>query len=680
MNETGDIADALRESEARQAFLVRLEDALRPLADAGAIQHAAARVLGEHLRVTRVMYADVEGEPGAEVGTIRGRYHGPDGQALAPFPERYAYSVFGERVMTLRRRGEKMVVADVNTDPAFDAKERAAWVANGVRAAITVSLVKEGRMVADFGVQSAAPRSWTAQEIALVQATAERTRAAVERARAEETVRQERDRIQQYLDVMGSLMVVLDRHGTVVLANREACDTLGYSEADVVGKDWFEHFLPEQGRRQVRDAFDRMVRGEIPLERHENAVLAAGGRERMIQWHNAVLRDPDGRLASVLGSGVDVTERRRAEEALRASEERFRTLADNMDQLAWMAEPRGDFLWFNKRWHDYTGATVGGVDASNWRRLIHPGHAPRVVERSERCHRQGEAWEDTFPLQGRTGEYRWFLGRAVPIKDDQGRLLRWFGTMTDITELEQRNAQLQRLSVQLTTIEQHERRRLAITLHDGLQQLIVAAKLRLPQCLEEDGREQMQHIDRLLDEAMEAVRSLAWELSPPALGISTLPQALEWLADWFQRQHGFRISLRAPEAIPPLPEHAKSLLFSAVRELLLNCVKHSGVKAATLEVHTDAAHELQILVADDGAGFDPATAVYGIGLSSIRERLVALGGRLVVNSTPGRGARFTLMLSVPKAQTKKVSPVQLANARHLSVSKFLASRTGPQTP
>ena len=112
---------ALAASAARQAFLVRLGDTLRPLADAGAIQNAAARILGEHLGATRVMYAEVEGEPGTEAGTIRGRYLAGDGpgapEPAVPFPDRYAYSTFGERVMALRRRGETMVVADVTTEP-----------------------------------------------------------------------------------------------------------------------------------------------------------------------------------------------------------------------------------------------------------------------------------------------------------------------------------------------------------------------------------------------------------------------------------------------------------------------------------------------------------------------------------------------------------------------------------
>jgi GAF domain-containing protein len=175
---------ALRGSEERQAFLLELSDALRPLADPGEIQNTAARVLGEHLRVSRAMYAEVEGAPGAEVGTLRGQHHSPEEQ-LAPFPDEHRYSDYDKKVMASRRRGETMVVTDITTDSRFGSAEQAAWVAGGVQAAITVALVKGERFVAEFGVHNATPREWTADEVALVEAAAERTWAAVERARAE---------------------------------------------------------------------------------------------------------------------------------------------------------------------------------------------------------------------------------------------------------------------------------------------------------------------------------------------------------------------------------------------------------------------------------------------------------------------------------------------------------------
>ncbi len=134
-------------------------------------------------------------------------------------------------------------------------------------------------------------------------------------------------------------------------------------------------------------------------------------------------------------------ERRRAEEALRESEAKFRTLADNIAQLAWMTGPDGAIDWYNRRWYDFTGTTPEDMRGWGWKRVHHPDHVDRVVERISACFEAGTPWEDTFPLRGRDGAYRWFLSRAEPIHgmpDDanpRGRLLGWFGTNTDITEL-----------------------------------------------------------------------------------------------------------------------------------------------------------------------------------------------------------------------------------------------------
>jgi PAS domain S-box-containing protein len=123
-----------------------------------------------------------------------------------------------------------------------------------------------------------------------------------------------------------------------------------------------------------------------------------------------------------------------AERALRESEEGFRILANSIPQLAWMADAEGWVFWYNDRWYEYTGRTLEESEGWGWTAAHHPDHVDRVVERLRHAWQTGEAWEDTFPLRSRTGEYRWFLSRALPIRDDEGRIIRWFGTNTDVTD------------------------------------------------------------------------------------------------------------------------------------------------------------------------------------------------------------------------------------------------------
>lgn len=120
-------------------------------------------------------------------------------------------------------------------------------------------------------------------------------------------------------------------------------------------------------------------------------------------------------------------------EALYESERQFRTLADNMSQLAWIADPVGKIHWYNARWYSYTGTSFEAMMALGWRSLHHPDHLERVDSRMKRCFATGSIWEDTFPLRGKDGLYRWFLSRAMPIRDEQGNITYWLGTSTDIT-------------------------------------------------------------------------------------------------------------------------------------------------------------------------------------------------------------------------------------------------------
>jgi PAS domain S-box-containing protein len=144
-------------------------------------------------------------------------------------------------------------------------------------------------------------------------------------------------------------------------------------------------------------------------------------------------------MALALAAGVQErmaaeTERKHAEEALRQSEERFRTLADNISQFAWTADATGWINWYNRRWYEYTGSTLDEMQGWGWEKVHHPDHIDRVVAKWKRAQATGEAWEDTFPLRSSQGEYRWFLSRALPIRDADGQIVRWFGTNTDVSD------------------------------------------------------------------------------------------------------------------------------------------------------------------------------------------------------------------------------------------------------
>jgi PAS domain S-box-containing protein len=140
-----------------------------------------------------------------------------------------------------------------------------------------------------------------------------------EHRRAQDELRSKRDEAQEYLDLAGVVFLGLDRDGCVTLVNRKGCEVLGGSEDDITGRNWFDTFVPEKSRQQVREVFDSLISGEIEgeLPDYENEILTLGGERKVLEWHNAVEHDAEGHIVGTMSSGIDVTERKRAEDVQR---------------------------------------------------------------------------------------------------------------------------------------------------------------------------------------------------------------------------------------------------------------------------------------------------------------------------------------------------------------------------
>jgi PAS domain S-box-containing protein len=214
--------------------------------------------------------------------------------------------------------------------------------------------------------------------------------------------------------------------------NQRLTEICGISVADHLGRTVRET-VPALAD-QVELLVKTILETGVPVTGIEVSGQRPDGAHRVwvTGWHP--LNDADGKPVGVNVVAEEITERKRAEEALTASQARFRELADNMNQFAWTADAEGWIYWYNKRWHDYTGTTLEEMQGWGWQKVHHPDHVDRVVHRIRECFETGTPWEDTFPLRARDGTYRWFLSRARPIRNEAGDLIRWFGTNTDVTE------------------------------------------------------------------------------------------------------------------------------------------------------------------------------------------------------------------------------------------------------
>jgi signal transduction histidine kinase/CheY-like chemotaxis protein len=223
-------------------------------------------------------------------------------------------------------------------------------------------------------------------------------------------------------------------------------------------------------------------------------------------------------------------------------------------------------------------------------------------------------------------------------------------------ELEARTKQLRLLAAELTLAEQRERKRLSQLLHDGLQQHLLSAKMRLggvaELILDVDIKQATEDIEKIIGESVQLSRSLSAALSPPILHEHGLSEGLKWLVRWMRDKHNFSVVLSIGTQ-PELPEDVKVLVFESVRELLVNAVKHSKGHRARVSLNQVNGGYLRIVVSDEGSGFDPRLLKPpgedgGFGLFSVRERINLIGGRVEIDSAPGKGSRFSLM--VPHGQ------------------------------
>ncbi|AWN35686.1 GAF domain-containing protein [Methylobacterium radiodurans] len=304
---------ALRRSEERQAFLLKLSDALRPLAEAEEIQATTTRLLGAHLGVDRAMYGEVTGEPGAETGVIRGQFvrRAAEGRpAPAPFPDYFTFETFGAGVMARRYSGEGLAVADVNTDPDFAPTERVAWAGAGVQAAIVAPLIKGGRLVAELGVHSQTSRTWTDAEISLVREVGERTWAAAERARAEAALRKSEERFSQFAASSSDVLWIRDVETLELeFLSAAARDIYGVKPETLLGdpKPGIAMIVPDD-RQDVFDNIARVRNGEAVV--HDYRIQRADGAFRWMRSTGFPLVDAQGHVDKIGGISADFTERK----------------------------------------------------------------------------------------------------------------------------------------------------------------------------------------------------------------------------------------------------------------------------------------------------------------------------------------------------------------------------------
>jgi PAS domain S-box-containing protein len=398
----------------------------------------------------------------------------------------------------------------------------------------------------------------------------------------------------------------------------------------------------------------------------EYRLLRADGSVRRISDRGFPIRDEVGRVYRVGGIAEDITERKQAAEVLKAAEDRVRLIIDTMPIMAWSLRADGVVDFLNQRWMDYAGLTLEefGKDPA---RPIHPDDLARVMAKWAVDMAAGEPCEDEMRLRRADGEYRWFLVRTAPLRDAQGRIVRWFGSSLDIEDrkvavdaLRRSEHQLQALVARLTTVREEEAKRIARELHDDLGQKLTALTMGLSELelkLAEppaSQRARIAHLHTTVDRTVEAVQELASELRLGQLDVLGLTAAVEWQLKEFSRRSGIPCAVTRLDEITGLSEARSTAAFRILQEALTNIVRHAG--ATRVEVSLQAGPgQLALSIRDNGHGV-ATTDLHdreALGLLGMRERAAGVGGVLTITGVPGEGT--TVLVTIPLIQNDGAS-------------------------
>lgn len=501
--------------------------------------------------------------------------------------------------------------------------------------------------------------------------------------RAEDELRASEERLRRALRKAPVPVAILAEDGEVLFLNDVMLEALGKEAANVrLVEDWARLMHPDdlekaQAAMQAAAVSDEAVNaGDLRLR-------TSAGEERIWNSFAAPMgRRPDGRQL-IVSMSFDVTERRRIADELRRSESKFRSILDanGIPTFFWRVD--GAVTDANDAWLELTGYSREQVRRGevNWRDLTPPEYmshdARALAEILARGRQQPYEKELLTPggkipvvicgaaLLGNRREGVAFVvdlsrqkSSEAALRELNESLERRVQERTVIAT--QRLEQLRVLATQLSAAEQHERRRIARVLHDHLQQILVAAKMALEAVDEVASRETIDDaIGRalgMIDQSIAASRSLAVELCPPILYDRGLGEALVWLGQHIQKQHGLNVVVQVPSFLVLEDEDIESFLYQAAHELLLNVVKHAQTERVDVELSEQRGKEIVLRVQDGGVGFDPeqllltgAGAGDSFGLLTLRQRTTLLGGDFRLVSRPGQGCQIQLRVPWPAA-------------------------------
>lgn len=472
----------------------------------------------------------------------------------------------------------------------------------------------------------------------------------------EERLRESEERFRNMADHAPVMVWLAGVDGRRSYLSKSWYEFTGIPPSDDPVEDWHQAVHPDDLQET------RMKLLEAHHEHRGRAVeycaLRADGEYRWLLDTAVQRHGVDGEFAGYIGSMIDITDRKVAEGAVRQSEELFRTLANSIPQLAWMARPDGRIFWFNQRWYDYTGTLRGTAAAEDWKSFHGLAESPAVMDSFATSLESGAPFQEAFTLRRHDGEYRWHLCQMLPIRDDEGQLRLWFGTHTDITE----ERESHRKKDQFLATLAHELRNPIAPILTGLELIRAQANSteisRLTSMMERQTKQMVHLIDDLLD--MTRINTGKILLKKSSVRLREVLETAVEAAEPFIGQYGHHFE-NVPESREIVIKTDPNRMAQVVSNLLSNAAKYTPPGGHIRLSHGVDGNRPWITVEDDGNGItaDQQEHIFdlfvqtdqarqdglGIGLTLVKTLVELHGGEIEVHSEgAGKGSRFTVRL------------------------------------
>jgi PAS domain S-box-containing protein len=483
-----------------------------------------------------------------------------------------------------------------------------------------------------------------------------------ERKMAQEAIRDSEEKRRLIMNAALDAIICMDTKGMITFWNPQAEKIFGWKEEEVKGRLLAAIIIPNAFRYMHAKGLENYLltrEGHTVNRLLEMRAIDREGKEFPIEL--TILPIQQGGEEFFCSFIRDITVRKRSEDAIRISNERYHVVTKATNDSIWDWDlltnevvrdgKRLETLYGHEGW-DPTEVDI------KWNAHAHPEDWARVTARRNAIFADPlqNYWEDEYRFLRKDGEYGYVFDRGYVIRDEEGKAMRMIGASQDITErkkqeeaLKHKNSELKRLSTYLQGVREAERKYIAREVHDELGQLASALKIdidwlniRLPG-MEDNARKRIDHANKTIQILINSIRKIASSLRPSVLDDFGLNAALKWHCTEFQNLNGVPCTFDAGFDDSDLPMYVKTEFFRMAQESLTNVMRHANASQVAVSTSEDA-NNLYLLVTDNGAGFDTNQHKNTLGLIGLRERAVSLNGRLTIESKPGKGTRISAII------------------------------------